>query len=84
VQGTTAADIVRTEEGIEVQDEMREQIGRRIIGSRNYGPVVIEPLIQLNRYEVGKLAKSFGLPPELSVRQPFPVISSMTRESLRK
>ncbi|MGC9444251.1 MAG: hypothetical protein ACP5E9_04895 [Candidatus Methanospirareceae archaeon] len=82
IQGTTAADVVRTEEGVELPDDLFEEI--RLIDSRRNGLTIIEPLRKLNKHEVIKLAKSMGLPPEFVDRQPFPVVLDMLRESLVK
>lgn len=84
VQGTTAGDIIRTEEGMEIRDDIFEQIGIRSIDPRTYGLTVIEPLRKLNRHEIRKVARSLGLSPAFSDRQPFPVVVGLLRPSLVK
>ncbi|TRZ53546.1 MAG: hypothetical protein D4S01_01145 [Dehalococcoidia bacterium] len=84
VQGTTATNIIKTEEGVELHDDVLEQVGIRVIDSRKNGVTVIEPLKKLNRHEVLKVAQHLELPPELSVRKPFPDVLNVIRESLVK
>jgi GMP synthase (glutamine-hydrolysing) len=82
VQGTTAADVVRTEDGIELPDDIFEEI--RLIDSRRDGLTIVEPLRKLNKHEVIKLANSLDLPPEFVDRQSFPVVLDTLRKSLVK
>ena len=84
VQGTTATNIIKTEEGVELHDDVLEQVGIRTIDSRKNGVTVIEPLKELNRHEVLKVAQHLELPPELSLRKPFPDVLNVIRESLVK
>jgi GMP synthase PP-ATPase subunit len=84
VQGTTATNIIKTEEGVELQDDVLEQVGIRVIDSRKNGVTVIEPLKKLNRHEVLKVAQHLELPPELSTRKPFPDVLNVIRASLVK
>jgi len=84
VQGTTAADVVRTEEGMEIPDDIFEQSGIRAIDPRTYGLTVLEPLRKLNRHEIRKVARSLGLSPAFLDRQPFPVVVGLLRPSLVK
>jgi GMP synthase (glutamine-hydrolysing) len=82
VQGTTATNIMKTEEGVELHDDVLEQVGIRVIDSRKNGVTVIEPLKKLNRHEVLKVAQHLELPPELSLRKSFPAVLSVIREAL--
>jgi GMP synthase (glutamine-hydrolysing) len=84
VQGTTATNSIKTEEGVELHDDVLEQVGIRVIDSRKNGVTVIEPLKKLNRHEVLKVAQHLELPPELSLRKPFPAVLNVIRESLVK
>ena len=82
IKGTTAADVVRTEEGIEVQDDIFEEVG--LIDSRNNGLTIVEPLRKLYKHEVNRVAKSLGVPSELTDRATFPVVLDLLRENLVK
>jgi GMP synthase (glutamine-hydrolysing) len=82
VRSTTAADVVRTEEGVEIEDDIFEQVG--IINPRSYGVTIIEPLKVLYKHEVRMVARSLELPPELSGHRSFPVVLDMLRDSLVK
>lgn len=68
-QGTIAADIKETVEGIKTQHNVLEQIG---IDPETYGYKVIEPLKELYKPEVRMVARELGLPKEISERMPFP------------
>ncbi|MBN1761671.1 MAG: 7-cyano-7-deazaguanine synthase [Methanomicrobia archaeon] len=82
IKGTTAADVVKTEDGIEVQDNIFEEVG--LIDSRNNGLTVVEPLRELYKHEVSRVAKSLGVPSELTDRATFPVVLDLLRENLVK
>ncbi|MBL7159216.1 ExsB family transcriptional regulator [Candidatus Microgenomates bacterium] len=69
IQGTIAADIKETKGGIKTQHNVLEQIG---IDPKKYGFSVIEPLRDLYKPEVRKIARVLGLPKEVFTRQPFP------------
>jgi len=69
VQGTIAADIKETVEGIKTQHNVLEQIG---IDPKTYGYEIIEPLKELYKPEVRMVARELGLPAEVSERMPFP------------
>ena len=70
VQGTIQADIVETKGGVKTQHNVLEQIG--ISTKELYGFQVIEPVVSLYKGDVRKVARSLGVPTELSERQPFP------------
>ncbi|MFA5364775.1 MAG: ATP-binding protein [Candidatus Bathyarchaeia archaeon] len=69
VQGTIKADILETVQGIKSQHNVLEQIG---INPQTYGYSIIEPLKELLKPGVRKVARELGLPKEISERMPFP------------
>ena len=69
VQGTIKADILETLQGIKSQHNVLEQIG---IDPQTYGYSIIEPLKELFKPGVRKVARELGLPKEISERMPFP------------
>lgn len=69
IQGTIKADIVETKGGIKTQHNVLEQIG---IDPKKYGFSVIEPLRELYKPEVRKVAKALGLPKKIWNRMAFP------------
>jgi len=68
-QGTIKADIIETVKGIKSQHNILQQIG---INPEIYGYKILEPLRELFKPEVRKVARELGLPPEVSERMPFP------------
>lgn len=86
-QGTNYTDIEETVAGIKRQHNILEQLG--INPYEEYGYKVIEPLIQLRKSAIRKVAQAIGLPAEIYGRPPFPgpalatrVIGEVTRESV--
>lgn len=77
VQGTIKADIIETKGGVKTQHNILEQIG--IDPHKGYGFKVIEPLKELFKDEVRKVAKAVGLPQEIYERMPFPGPGLATR-----
>lgn len=77
VQGTIKADILETQGGIKTQHNILEQIG--IDPEKGYGYRVLEPLKDLFKHEVRKVAAEVGLPEEISERIPFPGPGLATR-----
>jgi len=59
IQGTIAADIVETQKGIKTQHNVLSQIG---INPAFYGLQIIEPLRELYKPQVRRLAKMLGMP----------------------
>jgi len=89
IQGTIAADIIETKEGVKTQHNILDQIG--INSEKGYGFKVVEPLKELFKHQVREVAKSLGLPKELYKRMPFPgpglatrVIGEVTEERVSK
>jgi len=85
-QGTIAADIVETVQGVKSQHNVLEQIG---IDPRVFGFELIEPLKELYKPEVRAVARYLRLPREVSERMPFPgpalsirVVGEVTREKV--
>lgn len=70
LHGTNYTDVEETVAGIKRQHNILEQIG--IDTDKMYGYKVIEPLVQLRKTAVRKVAKALGLPEEIYNRPPFP------------
>jgi len=70
LQGTNFTDVEETVAGIKRQHNILEQLG--IDTQAQYGYKVLEPLIQLRKTAVRKIAESLGLPQEIYNRPPFP------------
>jgi GMP synthase (glutamine-hydrolysing) len=68
-QGTIKADVMETVKGIKSQHNVLEQIG---INPETYGYKILEPLKELFKPDVRKVARELGLPKEISERMPFP------------
>ena len=68
-QGTIKADVIETVQGIKSQHNVLEQIG---INPEVYGYKILEPLKELFKPDVRKVARELGLPKEVSERMPFP------------
>ena len=70
LQGTNYTDVEETVAGIKRQHNILEQLG--IDPEELYGYKVIEPLIQLRKVAIRKVANTFQLPEEIYNRPPFP------------
>lgn len=70
LHGTNYTDVEETLAGIKRQHNILEQLG--IDTQQQYGYKVIEPLVQLRKTAVRKIAKALGLPEEIYNRPPFP------------
>src|SRR4030043_1669262 len=68
-QGTIKADVIETVKGIKSQHNVLSQIG---INPEAYGYKILEPLRELFKPDVRKVARELGLPKEVSERMPFP------------
>ncbi|MFH0731697.1 MAG: ExsB family transcriptional regulator [Candidatus Omnitrophota bacterium] len=87
LQGTILTDIDETVAGIKRQHNVFEQLG--INPQEAFGYKIIEPLVQLRKDGVRKVAKALGLPEAVYNRMPFPgpalsarVIGEATREKI--
>ena len=87
LQGTILTDVDETAAGIKRQHNVFEQIG--INPEEAFGYKIIEPLIQLRKPAVRKVAEALGLPSEIFSRPPFPgpalaarVIGEITPEKI--
>lgn len=76
-QGTNYTDVEETVVGIKRQHNILGQLG--IDTEKIYGYRVIEPLIQLRKSAIRKVAKTLGLPEEIYNRPPFPGPALATR-----
>ncbi len=70
MQGTILTDIDETVAGIKRQHNVFEQLG--IDPQKAFGYSIIEPLVQLRKDGVRKVAAALGLPSSLYKRIPFP------------
>jgi GMP synthase (glutamine-hydrolysing) len=77
LQGTIKADIIETQKGVKTQHNILEQIG--IDPEAGYGFKVIEPLIELFKPDVRRVATGLGLPEAVAQRMPFPGPGLATR-----
>jgi len=87
LQGTILTDVDETVAGVKRQHNVFAQLG--IDPQEAFGYRIIEPLIQLRKDGVRKVAKPLGLPAEIFARIPFPgpalaarVIGEATRERI--
>ena len=87
LQGTILTDIDETVAGIKRQHNVFEQLG--IDPQEAFGYKIIEPLVQLRKDGVRKVAEATGLPLSIYNRMPFPgpalsarVIGEATRERI--
>jgi len=87
LQGTILTDIDETVAGIKRQHNVFEQLG--IDPQEAFGYKIIEPVVQLRKDGVRKVAQALGLPKEIYDRMPFPgpalaarVIGEATAERL--
>ncbi|MFC1666321.1 asparagine synthase-related protein [Candidatus Omnitrophota bacterium] len=87
LQGTILTDVDETVAGIKRQHNVFEQLG--IDPQKAFGYRIIEPLIQLRKDGVRKLAAGLGLPESAYKRIPFPgpalaarVIGEVTKEKI--
>lgn len=88
LQGTILTDVDETIAGIKRQHNVFEQLG--IDPQEAFGYKIIEPLVQLRKDGVRKVAQSLGLPESIYNRMPFPgpalsarVIGEATREKIQ-
>jgi GMP synthase (glutamine-hydrolysing) len=70
LQGTNYTDVEETIAGVKRQHNILEQLG--IDTQKEFGFKVLEPIIQLRKTGVRKVAKELGLPEEICNRPPFP------------
>jgi len=75
--GTNLTDVEETVAGIKRQHNILAQIG--IDPEETYGYKVLEPLLQLRKRGVRRVAKALGLPAEIHARPPFPGPALATR-----
>jgi GMP synthase (glutamine-hydrolysing) len=68
--GTNYTDVEETVAGIKRQHNILEQLG--IDTEKTFGYKVIEPLVQLRKTGIRRVAKALGLPEEIYNRPPFP------------
>lgn len=77
LQGTNYTDVEETVAGVKRQHNILEQLG--IDTNKAYGYTVLEPIIQLRKSGVRKVAEALGLPEQIYNRPPFPGPALATR-----
>jgi GMP synthase (glutamine-hydrolysing) len=70
LQGTILTDVEETVAGVKRQHNVLQQLG--IDPQQAFGYGVIEPLVQIRKDGVRKVAKALGLPESVYKRMPFP------------
>jgi GMP synthase (glutamine-hydrolysing) len=87
LQGTILTDVEETVAGVKRQHNVLQQLG--IDPQEAFGYGVVEPLLQLRKDGVRKLAKALGLPKSVYQRMPFPgpalaarVVGAVTPENI--
>lgn len=70
LHGTIYTDVEETVAGIKRQHNILAQLG--IDTQKEYGYSVLEPLVELRKPAVRRVAKALGLPEEIYNRMPFP------------
>ncbi|HUT52625.1 MAG TPA: ExsB family transcriptional regulator [bacterium] len=87
LQGTNYTDVEETVAGIKRQHNILAQLG--IDTEKAFGYVVLEPIIELRKTGVRRVARALGLPQEIYDRFPFPgpalsarVIGAVTPEKI--
>jgi GMP synthase (glutamine-hydrolysing) len=87
LQGTNYTDVEETVAGIKRQHNILAQLG--IDTRKAFGYVVLEPIIELRKTGVRRVARALGLPREIYDRPPFPgpalsarVIGAVTPEKI--
>ena len=87
LQGTILTDVDETIAGIKRQHNVFEQLG--IDPKEKFGYHILEPLIQLRKDGVRKIAEALGMPEEIYNRPPFPgpalaarVVGAVTPEKI--
>jgi len=88
LQGTILTDVDETIAGVKRQHNVFEQLG--IDPQKAFGYKIIEPLVQLRKDGVRKIAEALGLPKSTYNRMPFPgpalaarVIGEVTPEKIK-
>ncbi|MFH1784556.1 MAG: ExsB family transcriptional regulator [bacterium] len=88
LQGTILTDVDETVAGIKRQHNVFEQLG--IDPQKEFGYKILEPLIQLRKDGVRKVAEATGLPESVFNRMPFPgpalcarVIGEVTEDKIK-
>ncbi len=88
LQGTILTDVDETVAGIKRQHNVFEQLG--IDPEKAFGYKIIEPLVQIRKDGVRKVAEALGLPKSTYNRMPFPgpalsarVIGEVTEEKIK-
>jgi GMP synthase (glutamine-hydrolysing) len=70
LQGTNYTDVEETVAGVKRQHNILEQLG--IDTKKEFGYHVLEPIIELRKTGIRRVAKALGLPESISERPPFP------------